>query len=192
MTKKEERGCFLVKYAYIYLYEKFNISVPERKEKVSMEHALKWHRRVLPLAVLIALLGAVGIYLDFSLQFAGRGGAAYTGNYEGLTGQLLTVIGVSGALILLNLVLLAFGLKLGGGRKVLMGYAVTSCVMLAVQIVIYYMAMNGVVNEMTDGHTRRMYLGYLACIGTPFVLSKVKEAIQTGGRAYGQSLADRR
>ena len=157
-----------------------------------MEHAMKWYQRAWPLALVIALLGAVGIYLDFSLQFAGNEGAAYTGNYGGLTSQILAVMGISGVLILLNLVLLAFGTKMGGGRTVLMGFAVTSCAMLAVQIVIYYMAMNGVVNEMTDGHTRRMYLGYLACIGTPFVFSKVKEAIHTGGRVYGQSLAGRR
>ena len=156
-----------------------------------MEDALRWYQRAWPLAIVIALLGAVGLYLDFSLQFTGSGGAAYTGNYEGLTGQLLTVMGVSGGLILLNLVLLVLGLKMGGGRKVLVGLAVTSCVMLAVQIGIYYMAMQGIVNEVTDSHTRHMYLGYLACIGTPVALSKVKEAIVTGGRSYGRSLADR-
>ena len=157
-----------------------------------MENALNWYQRAWPLGIVIALLGAVGLYLDFALQFAGSGGAAYTGQYEGLTGQLLTVMGVSGGLILLNLVLLAFGLKMGNGRKVLLSLTVTSCVMLMVQIGIYYMAMKGIVNEVTDSHTRHMYLGYLACIGTPFALSKVKEAIVTGGRAYGQSLADRR
>lgn len=149
-----------------------------------MEQKTTWRRYARWVAVAMAVLGVVGLGLDFSTHHLGNGGAAYFGNYEGLETRLWASIGMSALLILLDLLLCLFVLLAGGGQRLLVRYASLCIVLLGVQMGINMMAMGGPLPELADHHTRRMYLGYLACMGMPLTLAR-------SGRTYGQSLADR-
>ena len=157
-----------------------------------MENALKWYKRAYPVAVIMTVVGVSGLFLDFYTHHMGNGGRAYMGNYVGLEPQLWASVGLSALLILMNIVLFLFALKIGGGRNILVSYSTTCIVLLVIQIAINLMAVKGPLPEMVDSHTRRMYLGYLSAIGAPAILPKVRQAVVTGGKMYGQSLMNRR
>lgn len=140
-----------------------------------MEDALKWYKRAKPLALVMAVLAVAGEVLVVQTPYYDPY-AAQPELPQGAEPYLMASIVLSAVLMVLCLVLLVMGRKMGSARKMVMGRMAVNFAVLAAQIVYVSVLFR---NPTMAAHGRvGLQIGYWVSIANGCLLPKIEAKIR--------------